>query len=166
MVRGRVNSMLALLDNTVLSNFASTAQITRLSELFGDAAATTPEVLAEFHSGVAIGRLPDTDLSWLTPFSLRADEQPLYQQLLRQINSGEASCLAIAYHRQGSVLTDDRDARKIAQQRQIPVSGTVGILVRLVRTGKITSAEGNAILSQMILKGYHSPVDEITALIL
>lgn len=35
-----------------------------------------------------------------------------------------------------------------------------------VRTGKITSAEGNAILSQMILKGYHSPVDEITALIL
>jgi predicted nucleic acid-binding protein len=62
------------------------------------------------------------------------------------------------------VLTDDRDARKLAAQLRIPVSGTLGILLRVVQIDVVTLPEANDILLQMIAKGYRSPVQDLDAL--
>ena len=45
-------------------------------------------------------------------------------RLCSKFGRKEASCLAIALHRNASILTDDLDARRFAQQGSISVSGS------------------------------------------
>jgi predicted nucleic acid-binding protein len=40
-------------------------------------------------------------------------------------------------------LTDDKDARKLAQRRGVPVSGTIGVLIEAVREGLLSPEEAN-----------------------
>ena len=78
---------------------------------------------------------------------------------------GESSCLSIAISRDLKVLTDDRDARKLAQRRGVPVSGSIGVLVEAVRGGLLSIEEGDTMLSEMIEKGYFSPFEALDELI-
>src|ERR1043165_467194 len=96
--------MLALVDNTVLSNFA-----------------LVDEVLNEFASGVTSHRLPPTDLSCLMRLTLSEMEEAVRFSLRRQLGLGDAACLAVAFFRGGSVFTDDRSARKVATQMQVTI---------------------------------------------
>jgi predicted nucleic acid-binding protein len=80
---------------------------------------------------------------------------------LRWVNAGEAACLAVAARRNGRFLTDDRGAHKLAAQLKIPVSGTVGILLRPVQIDALSLAEANRILNEMILKGYRSAIKRL-----
>jgi predicted nucleic acid-binding protein len=130
----------------------------------GETAATTTQVITEFANRVSKRPVPATDWNWLQVLDLVSDEETLFQQLLRQINAGEASCLAIAAHRAGRVLTDDRDARKLAAQIQVPISGTLGILSQLVREESVSLNDADQLLQQMIANGYRSPVDSLSKL--
>lgn len=150
-----------LMDNTVLSNFALVDSIELLAKALGSQAATTPQVMSEFNDGVVKGRLPETEMDWLLIIQLEAREELIFQGLSARVNSGEAACLAAASQRNGRILTDDRDARKLAAQLKVPVSGTLGILLRLIQTDVLTLAEANEILGQMIAKGYRSPVGKL-----
>ena len=60
-----------------------------------------------------------------------------------------------------TLVTDDLAARRLAQKRKIPLSGTLGILIALVRHNAFSLKEANAMLSVMIQKRYRSPVDRI-----
>lgn len=93
----------------------------------------------------------------------RLDDQEnhLFEQYLVRVNAGEASCLAVAGQRGGRILTDDRDARELASQLSIPVSGTLGILLRLVQMQTISLDKANECLRRMIGKGYRSPVGRL-----
>jgi len=64
-------------------------------------------------------------------------------------------------HRTSRFFTDDRDARKLAAQLQVPVSGTLGILLRLVQIQALTMEQANALLALMVAKGYRSPVGDL-----
>ncbi len=88
----------------------------------------------------------------------------MFQGHLKRLNAGEASCLAAATQRNGRILTDDRDARKLAAQLSIPVSGTLGILLRLVHTNTLSEQEANQLLAEMIAKGYRSPITKLGSL--
>jgi predicted nucleic acid-binding protein len=156
--------MMLLLDNTVLSNFALVDRIDLLADALGSQASTTPQVIAEFNDGIAKGRLPETKLDWLEIVVLGAEEEALFQELLNRVNAGEAACLAVASQRNGRILTDDRDARKLAAQLKIPISGTLGILLRLIQTNALTLSEANEILGRMVSSGYRSPVQKLEAL--
>lgn len=156
--------MMLLLDNTVLSNFALVDRIDLLVEALGSQVATTPQVIAEFNDGTAIGRLPETKLDWLEVIDLEAEEEALFQELLNRVNAGEAACLAVAFQRNGRILTDDRDARKLAAQLKIPISGTLGILLRLVQANALSFSAGNEILGRMVSRGYRSPVQKLEEL--
>jgi predicted nucleic acid-binding protein len=156
--------MILLLDNTVLSNFALVDRIELLTNALGSQVATTPQVIAEFNEGVTRGRLPETKLDWLEVINLETEEETLFQELLIRVNAGEAACLAVASRRNGRILTDDRDARKLAAQLQVPVSGTLGILLRLVQIGALKLSEANEILGRMISRGYRSPVQKLEEL--
>lgn len=150
-----------LLDNTVLSNFALIARVDLLIEAMSDQISTPPQVIDEFNEGVARGRLPQVELDWLEVISLETDEEALDQELTGRLNAGEAACLAVAAHRGGRVLTDDRDARILAAQLKIPINGTLGALLRLIGIQTLTLSEANELLSQMIAQGYRSPVERL-----
>ena len=153
------------LDNTILSNFALIGKISLLRLAVGKLAAAPTQVITEYTRGVEKKRVPPTDWDWLTKVTLLSDERLLYQQLLERVNAGEAACLAVAFHRNGRILTDDRDARKLAAQMRIPVSGTLGVLVRLIQRNHVTLDEANEMLRQMIAQGYRSPTNKLDELL-
>ena len=157
--------MTTLLDNTVMSNFAIVERPDLLIIAFGSTLATPQQAFDELTVGVRIGRLPDVDWQWLPVWTLAPKEIPHYQQFLRHLNAGEAACLAIAIIRKCRVLTDDRDAREMARNLQIPLSGTLGALIRLVDLHYFSLDKADALLHQMIAAGYHSPVTSLQSLL-
>lgn len=69
------------------------------------------------------------------------------------------------WHQGYRVFTDDRDARKMARQMGIPISGTFGLLVRLVDQGTLSLTDADALLSQMIAAGYRAPLTSLATLL-
>jgi predicted nucleic acid-binding protein len=157
--------MITLLDNTVMSNFALVKHPDMLHIAFGDTLATPQQAFEELKVGVRVGKLPDLDWQWLPVWTLEKAEIPRYHQFLRSLNAGEAACLAIAITRGCRILTDDRDARELARSLRIPLSGTLGVLVRLVDIGYLSQDEADTLLLQMIAAGYHSPVTSLREII-
>lgn len=153
--------MIALLDNTVLSNFSTVERPDLVQLALGDTAATVEEAYAELQAGIALGRLPPCDWSWLPVLSLGDPERARYEQLCEHLNAGEAACLAVAVSDGHRVFTDDRDAREIAAQMQVPISGTLGLLARLVDRGHLSKQEADDLLHQMISAGYRSPITSL-----
>ena len=94
-----------------------------------------------------------------------SQEEFLFRLFSESLGKGESSCLSIAILRDQEVLTDDMDARKLAQRRGVPVSGTIGVLVEVIREGLSSIEEGNTMLSDMIERGYFSPVEALDELI-
>ena len=156
--------MIALLDNTVLSNFTAIERSDLVRVALGADAATSEAAWAELQAGIRIGKLPSQSWSWLPILSLTEAETPLYHLLLERLNAGEASCLAIAAARGCRVFTDDRDARELAARWRIPISGTLGILMRLVDVKALSPAVGDALLAGMIAAGYRCPVASLQEL--
>jgi predicted nucleic acid-binding protein len=66
--------------------------------------------------------------------------------------------------RQGLLATDDLDARRIAQQQNVPLTGTIGILILCVRRGCLSREEADGLLAEMIALGYYSPFDSLDQL--
>lgn len=63
------------------------------------------------------------------------------------------------------IWTDDSDARRYARQSGIPVTGTLGILVRLVQKRLLSLDEANLLLAEMVKYGYYSPVTDLSLLL-
>jgi len=124
---------MVLVDNTVLSNFVKVNRLDLFRKAF-DHVYVTEQVLEEFKLGVRRGVLPDVNLDFEV-LKLKDEEIELYNALRVKLGKGEASCLAIAKHRNLKVLTDDSDARKTANVLGVPISGTIGVLVWCVEMG-------------------------------
>jgi hypothetical protein len=92
---------------------------------------------------------------------LTAEERRIYRDLLRSLAPGEASCVACAKVRGGTVVTDDRAARGACAERDVPTTGTIGILKACVRDRTSDAEEADATLELMIDAGYFSPVRRI-----
>jgi len=153
--------VIALLDNTVLSNFSSVERPDLVQLALGEMAATVEEAYAELQAGIQLGKLPPCDWSWLPVLCLSESERATYEHLREHLNAGEAACLALAAARECRVFTDDWDAREIAADMQIPISGTLGLLVRLVDQGFLSLQEADDLLRRMIVAGYRSPVTRL-----
>ena len=119
-----------LVDNTVLSNFALIGREDILHNLFKDTLFTTKEVFRELKRGEDIGILAKRDWQWIKILKIESSQEEfLFRLFIETFGNGESSCLSIAISRNFKVLTDDLDARKLAQRRGVPISGTIGILV-------------------------------------
>lgn len=155
-----------LADNTVLSNFALIRREDILANLFKDTLFTTGEVLEALKRGEQRHVLPERDWQWIKVLKTESSrEKFLFRLFGESLGKGESSCLSIAISRDLKVLTDDKDARKLAQRSGVPVSGTIGVLVETVREGLLSIEEGNAMLSEMIERGYFSPFDILDGII-
>ncbi len=90
-----------------------------------------------------------------------AAEHRLRSEFDQLLDLGEASCLAFAISRRLTLVTDDLAARRLAGQRGVSLTGTLGILVTLVRDSVFPLKDANAMLAVMIQRRYRSPVDSL-----
>jgi predicted nucleic acid-binding protein len=153
-----------VLDNTVLTNLALVDRADLVKHLWPTRAYTTPSVLAEYQAGAAGGLISPDTWADLMVTTLTEEETCLAASFLTRLGKGERSCLAVAVCRQGLFATDDLDARRIAQERRVPLTGTIGILTLCERQGYLSREEANGLLAEMIAFGYRSPIDSLNRL--
>jgi predicted nucleic acid-binding protein len=150
-----------MLDNTVLSNFALIGRSDLLWQLWGGELCTTQAVMREYIIGSDAGAVPPMAWDRLAQVILSDDEQQFAGALSLRLGQGERTCLAVAHLRNGLLVTDDRSARVQARRLGVAVTGTVGILVRLVRDEYLTLAAADELLGAMITAGFRSPVPRL-----
>ena len=161
-----------IFDTTALSNFAAAGRIDLLGKRYGGKAFTTVEVVDELNKGVKAGYShlgsvvqqieTNNPEGWIhIVVSNSVTEQLLRSQFDQFLGPGEASCLALAISRQMILVTDDLAARRLAEKRKVSLTGTLGILIAMVRQKAFSLEEANAMLIEMIHQNYRSPVDRI-----
>jgi predicted nucleic acid-binding protein len=148
---------LPILDTTILSNFAHAQRPELIQTALGESATTTAAVITELRQGEALGFVPRVNWRWLPILDLSADEERLAETYLAVLELGEATCLAAAVTRQAHFFSDDLTARRLAQATGLPVSGTIGLLLALIRREVVTLAEGDGLLATMMRQGYQAP---------
>lgn len=155
-----------LIDNTVLSNFARIGRLQLLRAFCQNQGGIPLSVMDEFQKGVERNLFPETDISWLHQIEIESlEEQRLFQIFNRNLGIGESACLAIAICRKCDLLTDDRQPRQIAFRAGVRLSGSIGVLLSLIKRSHIKLEEGNQILKEFIHTGYFSPVERLDHLI-
>jgi predicted nucleic acid-binding protein len=154
-----------VLDNTVLSNFAAVRRADLVLRLWGEAVCTTPAAFAEYEAGVAGGMLSKDAWAGLSILTLSEEETGFAAGLSSRLGAGERTCLAVARHRQGLLVSDDLDARKVARQFGVSTTGTIGILVVCVQHDLLSRDEANALLMDLVAAGYRSPIDSVDFLL-
>jgi predicted nucleic acid-binding protein len=126
-------------DASVLIGLGAAGRIELLREFYGEVL-VPPAVWAEVTSA---GTRPGAEearsarqAGWL---QLRAPASaPLVRQLQRTLDAGEAEAIALATELpQSLLLLDDADGRETARQLGLDFTGTVGVLLRAKRVGKL-----------------------------
>jgi predicted nucleic acid-binding protein len=149
-----------LADTTVLNNFAQVRRPDLLREAFADLSAPM-EVREELAVGELKGVVPVCDWSWLDVIEPTDAERSHASKLKSDAGAGEAACIAILVARGGLLLTDDGPARHLAIALGIELSGTIGALVKLLRRKVLSLEEADALLHEMIARGYRSPIQSL-----
>lgn len=154
----------AVLDATVFSNLASTDGLRLVNATLSDPV-TTRVVVRELERGreegytflgsalEAIDRsVPVVDLP-----------SPVPETFASALDPGEAAVLHLARTEDGTAVTDDGDARELAREHGVPVTGSLGVLARGVVTEELDVEEADNWLSTWRAEyGYRSPVDSIS----
>ena len=78
-------------------------------------------------------------MAWIV--TLSANEQAHFERMREVLGDGEASCLAVARGRNGTIITDDRDARRYARRLRVAISGRLGVPALLVKRRILTFFE-------------------------
>lgn len=167
--------MSVITNTTLVSNFAAVGRL-ELLRLRWDSLFIPEQVFAEIQEGRLQGYTfydnieqeiaPLSPGGWLQLTSLQTQEEfRLFGELLGELHHGEAACLAIAVQRKRIFLSDDRAARQAAMKLDVPFSGTLGVLLSLVRGKLLQREDGDLVLQAMQLKGYYSPIRSLTELL-
>lgn len=148
--------MPTLSDTTVLNNFAQIRRPHLLKLAYPDLSAPRP-VWNELERGVRRGSVPSCDWSWLTILDLTQKENVQAEEICRGLGPGEAACIAAAASRGLPMLSDDLDARRRGRSLGLEVSGSLGVLGLLVLRHVLTLDEADALLTEMVQRGFRSP---------
>jgi len=148
--------MSSLADTTVLNNFAQIQRTDLLRSAWPDLSAPTP-VWNELELGVRRGLVPACDWSWLKILALTEREQTQADQIGYDLGPGEAACIAVAASRGFLILSDDWEARALGRSFGLQISGSLGVLDRLVLKQILTLEEADAFLAEMVRHGFRSP---------
>jgi len=154
------------LDATVLSNFASSDTVAQLVMIL-DRSVAVPAVREELERGheQSYGFLSDA-LDHLGAdivlIEIADPEGSTETDIRDRLDEGEAKSLLGAMEHGGTLATDDLAARRIASEYDVPVTGSVGILVLAIRRGAIDTDTANEWLTEWREKrGYYAPVNRI-----
>lgn len=157
----------AVLDSTVFSNFASTDSMSLLVEVL-PRPGTVPTVEAELERGVEAGyaflesalTVVGSDVPVLEP------PEPVPNRIAVALDPGEAEALAVADALDGTLVSDDGDARTLADREDVPITGSLGVLARGVVQEKVDVETANSWLDTWQTEHeYYSPVDDVSELL-
>ena len=163
--------MPVIANTTIISNFASLEALNLLQHCWPDLH-ISEQVFTEIQTGLEQGYtfyagierilFPLTEDGWLKLTSMQTEAERIqYGKLLGKLHHGEASCLAIAHEGNWKFLTDDKAARRAGKRLQIPISGTLGSLVRLIKQEQLLFDEAEDMLKKFIADGYYAPVTSL-----
>ena len=155
-----------VLNTTVLSNFAQVDHVELLLDL--PRLVTVTAVQRELEDGAETHLYIEHALAVLDDgipvISPSSSAEHLEEELLEKLDPGEAQALAVAEAADGTVVTDDGDARVTANQRGVGLTGSIGLLVRFVEDDYITAATADEYLKRWIDEaGFRSPARDFDA---
>ena len=148
--------MSPLADTTVLNNFAQIRRTDLLKAAWPDLAAPIP-VWNELELGVRRGLVPVCDWSWLEILHLTEQEQARAAEIGRDLGRGEAACIVAAVSRGFLMLSDDWKARDLGRSLGLEISGSLGVLDRIVLKQILSLEEADCLLAEMVRRGFRSP---------
>lgn len=94
------------------------------------------------HSTVSVTR--SRLLRWVSPSTKQS------QNWKTRLDPGEAQAFAVAAIYDGTLVTDDGPARTLARDTGVSVTGSIGVLIRVVDNNHISEAEADQWLKQWI----------------
>ena len=145
----RLDVDLVSIDANVAADFAVVGLTDLLGKLFPGRLLASDFVVAELaRAGIVIGCAETV--------SLAGEEIGFFQSFRdqhRNLGLGELGAIWVARLRRAIVLTNDKEARKLANQLHVEVSGTLGILKHAVATQSLSGPEAVQILSAMLEQG-------------
>jgi predicted nucleic acid-binding protein len=149
-------------------NFASTDSISFVADIL-TSPVVVPAVCDELERGLDAGH------EYLDPAVAALDEalsvQPLSPsedrpEIRDRLDPGEAESLLLTIEHRGTLATDDLAARTVADQRDVPVTGSIGLLVLGVESGPLDRSTADEWLETWQRKrGYYAPVDSVTEIL-
>lgn len=159
-----------VVNTTVLSNLARVNRLGVLKELFGEIMIPMQvyeEVLQGIEAGYAFLKAVDEVLEedWVTLGTLKGEERKHFKALLESVDYGEAAGIAIAKGQDFLFFSDDKVARKIAEEQGVGISGTLGVLKLALDEKKLSLKEADQVLHAMIETGYRAPIQSIKELL-
>lgn len=155
-----------VLDAMCLNHFARIDRLDVLRDLLvGDECRTTYVVLDELRTGASIH--PDLqaalELDWVRPVRLESlPELDCFAKWVDRIGAGtrdlgEASVFAVAELCGGTAITDDQSATRVARKFGLAVHGTIWLLCRACRAGKLTVAAAGNLVDMLRATGMRLP---------
>lgn len=157
-------------DTVSLSNFIFSESTFILENRYKEKACITREVFNEISAGISaypklkmIDALIDNHI--IRVLSLSKSEHIIFRELIGNLGKGEASCIAIAKTRSLTIVTDDRAARNTCIQKNIPITGTIGILKTAIVNGQIHLPQANEIHQKMVDCGFYSPIRSLSDIV-
>jgi predicted nucleic acid-binding protein len=167
--------MKKVINCTVISNFSAIGRLDLLHHTV-DALHLPTDVYDEIRAGQMAGyKFYDNIEQYITPFSpngwlhlvtMTEEELQRSTSLPAHLHQGERACLCIARQRGWAFLSDDRAAREQANDWNISLSGTLGVLLLAIQDGRLTIDTGNILLNEMINQAnYRSPTTDLNTLL-
>ena len=144
-------------NTTPISNFLHLGQMEILKTIFKKLhipMAVHSEIEAYFSGDDQWQRCLDEE------FIIRTEVQtsPKIKELMIHLHMGEAEALCLCIENNAQLcLIDDRDARIIARLNNIPVSGTLGVLMKAKKMGIIESVKK---LMDLLRNDHHFWIDD------
>jgi predicted nucleic acid-binding protein len=164
-----------VVNTTVLSNFAAAGRL----DLLRDTASPLhlpiqvyDEIVAgqiagyAFYDGIEQHIVPFAPDGWLRLVAMTDDELSLFASLPLFLHQADRACLSIARQRRWGLLSDDRVVRQQAKAWNVPLSGTLGVLLLAIQDGRLTVEAGNALLHEMVERAnYRTPTLDLAILL-
>lgn len=166
-----------IFDNTVLSNFALAQVFYVLKMLYSGRAFVGKAVQCEIIAGIESAndscfssrtKLQEINQAlqegWMkTPSDdINPNDEAVELQLTleysKRFGAGESEAMGIAHNRNWVFASDDGAARKCAKERGIRLTGSIGILVKAVKSKFLSLSVADTVHARMIDEGYHSPL--------
>ena len=128
-------------NTTPISNLLHIDKISLLAELFG--AVYIPEAVANelnvlFLSSREWQKCLEEERVIVQPIS----NTIMARQMVPLLHQGEAEAICLALEKKAKLcLMDDKDGRIIAQSNNLPITGTLGILLKAKKTGLVSSVK-------------------------
>jgi len=143
-----------VLDTVTISNFVNVDELAVLCEFYGNRLYITESVIIELKkANIDLQAWIDDGRIKKAVFEYDIGTQSLMPETLAD---GEVSCIVYAMKTEAAVATDDYRARQtvIALCGQEKLTGTVGILDEMVKSGTLSAKSARALLRSMIDQGF------------